>query len=236
MEHPRILVVVPTFNEAANLPELIRRLMALPTRDLCVLIVDDDSPDGTADIAERLGAQHDGRVRVLRHQGRGLGLAYRDGFREALATGARSIAQMDADLSHPPEDLPRMLALLDTADVVVGSRWTPGGETERWSRVRRWLSRSASRYAAFVLGLDVRDTTSGFKCYRREALEALHFDGERSRGFMFQVETAYLCKRAGLRVAEAPIRFEPRRKGASKLGLRTIAEIVWRVPALRLQR
>lgn len=234
---PKVVVVTPTYNEAENLPLLVARLMALNVPGLELLVVDDGSPDGTAQVAERLGAEHGGRVRVLRRARKmGLGSACVAGFTEALRTGAEYVVQMDADLSHAPEAVPAMLARARDADVVVGSRWAPGGGVEAgWGLPRRLLSWGGSQYVRVALGLHVRDTTTGFKCLRREALERLDIRRMRSQGFAFQVEAAWACQRLGLRVIEHPITFGMRAHGRSKMSLRIIAEALWRVLALRMR-
>ncbi len=233
----KVTIVVPTYDEAGNVPELLARVMALGIPDLNVLFVDDASPDGTAEVAEGLAARYAGRVRVLRRSGKlGLGSAYVAGFTDALGSGADRIVEMDADLSHAPEDLPRMIEATESHDVAVGSRWVSGGGADPdWGLARRLLSRGGSTYARAVLGLKVRDTTTGFKCFRREALEGIDLRAIRSQGFAFQVEMAYLCQKKGYRVAEVPIRFAERTEGKSKMSLRIIVEALWRVAVIRLR-
>lgn len=211
--------------------------MALGIPGLRVLFVDDNSPDGTADLAERLGAQYQGRISVLRRPTKmGLGTAYIAGFPRALAGGATHVVEMDADLSHSPEDVPRLLAQMATYDVAVGSRWVKGGGVgEDWGLLRRLVSRGGSRYARFVLGLRVLDVTTGFKCFRREALAGIDFSRIKSQGFAFQVEVAWACQRRGCRVTEIPIRFANRSHGKSKMSLRIFVEAMWRVLAIRLR-
>ena len=235
--HPKITVVVPTYNEAENVPELLRRIMALELPRLEVLFVDDGSPDGTADLAERLSGEYGGRVRVLRRARKlGLGAAYVAGFTEAVQAGADLVVEMDADLSHAPEYLPAMVSMMDRYDVVVGSRWTAGGGVDpSWGLARRLLSRGGSLYAGLVLGLRLADTTTGFKCFRREALERVDLARIRSQGFVFQIEMAYACQRQGLRVAELPIRFASRARGQSKMSLKIVVEALWRVLAIRVR-
>ena len=231
-----VTVVVPTYNEAASFPLLAEALLALPVPGLRLLDVDDDSPDGTGRVADEWAAKSAGRVAVLHRRGaRGLGRAYLDGFRWALANGADAIVQMDADLSHPPADVPRLLERLATCDVAVGSRYTAGGTVDdRWGRGRRALSRSANAYARTLLGLKTRDATAGFKAWRRSALEAVDLARIRSNGYLFQVEMAYVCERLGLRIEEVPIRFAERREGRSKMSLKVKLEAaagivgVWR--------
>ena len=234
-----VWLVMPTYNEAENLELMIAR--ALPALAQAaerphVLVVDDDSPDGTGRIAARLG-ERDERVQVL-HNGakRGLGRAYVTGFEHALAHGADRVIEMDADLSHDVADLPRLVAAADDADLVLGSRYTPGGGILDWGRLRRLLSRVGCWYARTLLQLDVRDLTGGFKCFRREVLETLDLDDVRANGYVFQIELTYRARRAGFRVAEIPILFRDRQRGASKMSAAVALEAVWRVPLLRLRR
>ena len=237
-EAKRTIVVVPTYNEAANLPKLVAAIMGLGIPALEVLFVDDNSPDGTAAIAEGLSEQYAGRVIVLRRlEKQGLGPAYKAGFAEALARGADYVVEMDADLSHAPEYLPLLLAKMPDYDVATGSRWTRGGGAAgSWGMGRRLLSRAAALYARLLLGLRVKDPTTGFKCFRAEALRGLQLDGVRSRGFGFQVEIAYACQHLGYRVAEVPILFRCRYKGQSKMSFKIILEALWRIAAIRLSR
>lgn len=230
-----IIVVVPTFNEAGNLSALADALLALPLPGLRLLVVDDDSPDGTGRLADDLAAAHPGRVDVLhRSAPRGFGLAYKDGFRWALDHGAEVIVQMDADLSHDPSDVPRLVNALSESDVAVGSRYVAGGRIDdRWGPARFALSRSANLLARSILGLNVHDTTSGFKAWRRPALEAVDLGCVRSGGFLFLEEMAYLCRRLGLRVCEVPIYFAERRAGRSKMSLRVKLEAAAGLFALR---
>lgn len=231
----RTLVVVPTYNEAENLPRLVRALFDLGLPELRILVVDDRSPDGTGEVAEALARAHPGRLFVLHREGpRGLGPAYRDGFRFALGTDAEAIIQMDADLSHPPAVIPQMLERMRECHVVVGSRYVAGGRVDpRWGPGRYWLSRWGNLYARLVLGLQVRDATAGFKCWRRDALAGIPLDQVRSTGYIFQVEMAYLTQRLGYRVCEIPIFFEDRRVGRSKMDWRIKLEAALRVWELR---
>jgi dolichol-phosphate mannosyltransferase len=232
----KAVVVVPTYNEARNLPALLEALFGQLIDGLQVLVVDDDSPDGTGRLAEELALRTPGRVEVLHRAGqRGLGLAYVDGFRRALARGADIVAQMDADLSHAPEDVPRLIARLRRCDVAVGSRYVPGGRVEDgWGLGRKTLSRSANVLARSLLGLETRDATSGFKAWRRQTLEAIDLARVHSNGYLFQVEMTYICERLGLRISEMPICFTDRRAGRSKMTLRVKMEAaaglaaVWR--------
>jgi dolichol-phosphate mannosyltransferase len=229
----RPLVIVPTYNERANLVPLLERLLAIP--DLRVLIVDDASPDGTGQIADAYAAANRARVQVLHRTGkRGLGLSYIDGIYVALRTDATHICQMDADLSHNPEDVPRLLHAAEQADFVIGSRYVAGGRIENWPLHRRMLSAFANRYIRAITRLAIRDCTSGFRCWRREALERLPLASIRSDGYAFIVELAWEASRAGLRCAEVPITFVERREGASKLSSGVIMEsaiVPWRLAA-----
>jgi len=229
----RPLVIVPTYNERANLVPLLERLLAIP--DLRVLIVDDASPDGTGQIADGYAAANRARVQVLHRTGkRGLGLSYIDGMYVALRTDATHICQMDADLSHNPADVPRLLQAAEQADFVIGSRYVAGGRIENWPLHRRMLSAFANRYIRAITRLAIRDCTSGFRCWRREALERLPLASIRSDGYAFIVELAWEASRAGLRCTEVPITFVERREGASKLSSGVIMEsaiVPWRLAA-----
>jgi len=215
----KVTAVVPTFNEAGNIAALVRELFSQPLPGLNVLIVDDASSDGTAEIADGLAAEHRGRLSVLHRQGpRGLGRAYVDGFRLALEQESDVIVQMDADFSHAPADVPRLVAALEEADVAVGSRYVEGGRLdETWGAGREALSRWANLYARSILRIRARDATAGFKAWRRSALLAIDVGRVRSNGYIFQVEMAYLSERLGLRVAEVPIYFAERKTGESKM-------------------
>ncbi len=225
------VVVIPSFNEAENIPKLVAALFALQVPNLETLVVDDQSPDGTGEIVEQLTACYTGRLRVLHRTGpRGLGLAYVDGFRLALADGADAIVQMDADFSHSPTDVPRFLSLLKEYEVIVGSRYVVGGQLDKkWEMGRVLLSAWANFYARSILRMKTLDVTAGFKCWRRSALEAIQLDRVRSNGYVFQVEMAYLCEQLGLRVLEVPIYFEDRRIGQSKMSIPVKIEAAWRV-------
>jgi dolichol-phosphate mannosyltransferase len=229
----RPLVIIPTYDERENLPSLIGQLLAIP--DLRILIVDDASPDGTGELADEYAAANRARVQVLHRTGkRGLGLSYIDGMYVALRTDATHICQMDADLSHNPSDVPRLLAAAEQADFVIGSRYVPDGRIENWPLHRRLLSAFANRYIRAITGLTIRDCTSGFRCWRREALEQLPLASIRSDGYAFIVELAWEASRAGLRCAEVPITFVERRQGASKLSGMVIVEsaiVPWRLAA-----
>jgi dolichol-phosphate mannosyltransferase len=228
-------LVLPTYNEASNLEHVVTGALEHLPEFGRVLVVDDASPDGTGELAERLAAQHE-RVSVLhRRRKQGLGPAYVAGFREALAAGAELIAQMDADRSHDPVDLPRLLDATRGADLALGSRYVEGGGVEDWGPLRRAISRGGSVYARAALGLGIHDLTGGFKVFRRAVLEAIDLDSLDSIGYAFQVETTYRAIRAGFRVVEVPITFRDRRVGQSKMSRAIMLEAAWRVPAMRLR-
>jgi len=232
----RLFVVIPTYNESGNLPEITEALFGLPFDDLNLVIVDDNSPDGTGEIADSLAEQYPEHLTVLHRDGKmGLGTAYAEGFQRALSMGAEIIVQMDADFSHSPEYIPEMVKLLDEYDVVVGSRYVQGGGTDRrWSWWRYLLSWWANQvYTRVILGVSVQDATAGFKVMRREVLESIDLTGVVSNGYVFQVEVAYLCHKLGYRVIEIPIYFEDRRIGRSKMDVPVKAEAVWRVWQIR---
>jgi len=231
----KIIQVIPTYNEAGNLPALVSALFSQNLPDLNILIVDDNSPDGTGEVAERLSREHPGRLSALHRQRKeGLGRAYIQGFRTALDLGADVIGMMDADLSHPPACLPEMLAALEGADVVIGSRYIPGGSLdEDWPFWRKALSGFGNAYARTILGLPIRDATGGYRLWRRSAMEAIPFQDSRSNGYVFIVELAYMAKLAGLTFAEVPIYFAERTYGDSKMSLRIQIEAAYRVWQLR---
>jgi len=229
----RPLVLVPTYNERDNLPPLLDALMAI--EGLQVLVLDDNSPDGTADEADALAAASRGRVSVIRRSGpRGLGRSYIDGMAAALRTDATHICQMDADFSHDPAALPQLLAAAADADLVIGSRYIPGGELRNWPARRLVLSRVANWYVRAITRLPVHDCTSGFRCWTRALLARLPLDHIVSDGYAFQVEMAWEARSAGGRIVEVPITFVERREGRSKMSGRVIAESVllpWRLIA-----
>jgi dolichol-phosphate mannosyltransferase len=226
-------LILPTYNEVDNLEGIVEAILAKLPASSQVLIVDDDSPDGTGAIAERLAGREE-RVEVLhRPRKEGLGPAYIAGFRRALAGGAGLVLEMDADFSHDPAYLPRLLDAAERADLVIGSRYVPGGGVGDWGAARRAISRGGSAYSRRVLGLDVRDLTGGFKCFRREVLEAIDLDSVGSRGYAFQVELTYRAIRQGFKVIEVPIVFRDRRVGSSKMDRAIVLEAIWRVPLLR---
>jgi dolichol-phosphate mannosyltransferase len=234
-------LVLPTYNEADNVQAILTRagevLAAAAPEGFRILVVDDGSPDGTGDIADSMAGEHDW-VRVLhRTEKAGIGPAYLAGFAHALGEGAGYVMEMDSDFSHDPADLARLLERARTdADLVLGSRYVPGGGVSDWGRLRQLISEWGSTYARVVLGLKVRDLTGGFKCFRREVLEAIDFQTVRSRGYAFQVELTYRAVQAGFRVAEVPIVFREREKGQSKMSWRIAAEAMWLVPLLRFGR
>jgi dolichol-phosphate mannosyltransferase len=228
----RPLVCLPTYNERENLERMVR---ALGEHGVSVLVIDDSSPDGTGELADRLAQELD-HVDVLhRPRKEGLGPAYLAGFRHALAGGAELILEMDCDFSHDPADVPRLLAAVEEADVAVGSRYVPGGSVRNWGLVRRFVSAGGSFYARVLLGVGVRDLTAGFKCYRRAVLETIDLDAISSLGYAFQIETTYRALRAGFRVVEVPIAFADREHGGSKMSKGIVLEAMWKVPALRLR-
>jgi dolichol-phosphate mannosyltransferase len=232
-------LVVPTYNEADNLEPFVRKVLpqlASAAPEHRVLIVDDSSPDGTGEIADRLAAELDSVEVLHRVEKDGLGRAYAAGFERALAGGAELVMQMDADFSHDPEDVPALIAAAADADLVLGSRYVTGGGVTDWGLMRRLLSRGGSWYARTILGVPVRDLTGGFKCIRREVLERLAFSGLQTAGFGFQVEVTYRAAQAGARVREVPILFRDRQVGASKMSSRIVLEAMWRVLVLRLRR
>jgi dolichol-phosphate mannosyltransferase len=229
-------LVLPTYNEAANIEGIVEAALAKLPRSGRVLVVDDNSPDGTGAIAERL-AESDERLEVLhRPRKEGLGPAYIAGFRRALSAGAGLVLEMDSDFSHDPAYLPRLLDAAGRADVVIGSRYVRGGAVREWSPLRRAISRGGSAYARVALGVGVRDLTGGFKCFRREVLEAIDLDSIKSRGYAFQVEMTYRAIERGFRVVEVPIVFRNRAAGSSKMGGAIVAEAALRVPMLRFRR
>lgn len=229
---PRAVVCLPTYNERENLESMLH---ALGDKGVQVLVIDDNSPDGTGELADRLAAQLD-YVEVLhREHKEGLGPAYLAGFRHALGTGAELVLEMDCDFSHDPADVPRLIATLDEgADLALGSRYVTGGSVGNWGFLRRFVSAGGSWYARVLLGVPVRDLTGGFKCYRRRVLETIDLDAIESKGYAFQIETTYRTLRAGFRVVEIPIHFVDREEGGSKMSKAIVAEAIWKVPALRL--
>ena len=230
----RACVCLPTYDERENLEPMLRTLAGVLGPDDRVLVIDDSSPDGTGELADRLAAELDFVDVLHRPRKEGLGPAYLAGFRRALDTDARLIVEMDCDFSHDPADVTRLLAAADDADVVLGSRYVPGGGVENWGLVRRVISAGGSQYARLLLGVPVRDLTGGFKVFRREVLEAIPLDRVHSRGYAFQIELTYRALRRGFRVAEVPIRFVDREVGGSKMSRAIVLEAIWKVPLLRL--
>ena len=233
---PRACVCLPTYNERENLEPMVRALLERLGPDDRVLVIDDNSPDGTGDLADRLAAEEP-RVAVLHRPAKeGLGPAYLAGFRRALDDGAELVLEMDCDFSHDPDDVPRLIAAADNADLVLGSRYVDGGRIDNWDAWRRFVSRAGSLYAQLLLRAPVRDLTGGFKCYRREVLERIDLGAVTARGYAFQIETTYRALRAGFRVVEVPIAFADREAGSSKMSRSIVLEAIWRVPLLRFRR
>ena len=233
---PRAVVCLPTYNERENLEPMVRALgEALDTSRDGVLVIDDGSPDGTGEIADRLAGEL-GWVSVLhRERKEGIGPAYVAAFRHLFAGDTELILEMDCDFSHDPGDVPRLIAAADDADLVLGSRYVRGGGTENWGQLRRFVSRGGCLYALVLLGVGVRDLTGGFKCFRRGTLEAIDLGALSAHGYAFQIETTYRVLRKRLRVREIPILFVERRAGASKMTSSIVAEAIWKVPLLRLR-
>ena len=230
----RACVCLPTYDERENLEPMLRALRDVLGPDDTVIVIDDNSPDGTGELADRLAAELD-FVEVLHRQRKeGLGPAYLAGFRRALERGAELVVEMDCDFSHDPEDVPRLIEAAGDADLVLGSRYVPGGGVENWGLVRRVVSAGGSLYARVLLGVPVRDLTGGFKCFRRSVLEALDLEAVNSKGYAFQIELTYRALRRGFRVRELPIRFVDREVGGSKMSRRIVLEAIWKVPLLRL--
>ena len=230
----RATICLPTYDERENLEPMIRALAEVLRPGDRVLVIDDRSPDGTGEIADRLAAELEFVGVLHRERKEGLGPAYLAGFRRALAEGAELVLEMDCDFSHDPKDVPRLVAAVeDGADVALGSRYVRGGSVGNWGLLRRIISRGGSIYAQVLIGTRIRDLTGGFKCYRRAVLERIDLDGIASRGYAFQIETTYRALRAGFRVVEVPIRFVDREAGGSKMNRSIVLEAIWKVPALR---
>jgi dolichol-phosphate mannosyltransferase len=231
-------LILPTYNEAENVEAILTAagevLAAASTDGFRILVVDDGSPDGTGRLADAMAERHEWVQVLHRTEKGGIGPAYLAGFDHALEAGAGYVMEMDSDFSHDPADLARLLeAARGGADLVLGSRYVPGGGVADWGPVRRFISEGGSTYARIVLGLDVKDLTGGFKCFRREVLEAISFDEVRSRGYAFQVELTYRAVQAGFKVEEVPITFRDRDLGTSKMSWKIVAEAMWLVPLLR---
>ncbi|WP_425547828.1 polyprenol monophosphomannose synthase [Actinocorallia longicatena] len=224
----RVVVVIPTYNEVENLPLIVARVRAA-TPEADVLVVDDSSPDGTGELADEL-AEKDSQIQVLHRAGKdGLGAAYIAGFQKAIADGYDVMVEMDADGSHRPEELPRLLEALEGADLVIGSRWVKGGKVHNWPRSREALSRGGNAYAGLMLRLKINDATAGYRAFRRSTLEKIGIDEVDSRGYCFQIDMAMRTVRAGLHVVEVPINFVEREIGDSKMSGNIIGEAMWRV-------
>lgn len=224
-------VCIPTYNERENIESIVR---AVGEHGVRVLVIDDNSPDGTGALVDELASKLDYVDVLHRPRKDGLGPAYVAGFRRALAGGATLVVTMDADFSHDPRDVPRLLDAARAADVVLGSRYVPGGNVRNWGLVRRFISAGGSFYARVLLGVGIRDLTGGFKCYRREVLESIDLENIHSRGYAFQIETTYRALQKGFRVVEIPITFADREHGGSKMSRTIVLEAAWKVPALRL--
>ncbi len=227
----KTVIVLPTFNEAENLPRLVAKIFSGPDLGIYLLVMDDNSPDGTGQIADRLVLEYPGRIEVIHRPGKqGLASAYLDGFKYALAHGADAIGMMDSDFSHDPEKLPEMIAALENADLVIGSRYVPGGSVDNdWPLWRKGLSAFGNLYARTILGLPIRDVTTGYRLWRREALASFPFDRILSSGYIFLVELVYIAHCLGFRIQEVPIYFADRKWGKSKMNLRIQAEAAFRV-------
>jgi dolichol-phosphate mannosyltransferase len=231
----RILICLPTYNERENLESMVRSLGDLGLEGLEVLVIDDSSPDGTGEIADRLAAELPWVHVLHRERKEGLGPAYLAGFRRALELDADLVLEMDCDFSHDPADVPRLVEATESADLVLGSRYVSGGGTRNWGFVRRFISRGGSLYAQVLLQLGIRDLTGGFKCYRRVVLETIDLNAISSLGYAFQIETTYRALRAGFRVVEVPITFADREVGGSKMSKAIVLEAIWKVPLLRVR-
>ena len=230
----RAVICLPTYNEIENLEPMLRALGEVLGPDDRVLVIDDNSPDGTGELADRLAAEREGVEVLHRPRKEGLGPAYLAGFRRALELGAELVVEIDCDFSHDPADVPRLVEAAWDADLVLGSRYVPGGGVEDWGAVRRAISAGGSLYARLLLGVPVRDLTGGFKCFRRAVLETIDLDAIHSRGYAFQIELTYRALRRGFRVREIPIRFVDREVGGSKMSRSIVLEAIWKVPLLRL--
>ena len=228
---------MPTYNEAANLERIVRAVAAqldeAKPGEYRIVVVDDNSPDGTGQIADRLAAELDDVEVLHRAEKSGLGSAYRAGFGHALAQGAEFLVEMDADFSHDPAHLPALLAAAQDADLVLGSRYVPGGGVRDWGLLRRMISRGGGTYARVILGVQIHDLTGGYKCIRREVLESIELATVRAEGYVFQIEVTYRALLAGFRVTEVPIVFADRTEGTSKMSSRIALEAMWAVPAMR---
>jgi dolichol-phosphate mannosyltransferase len=229
----RACICLPTYDERENLEPMLLALRSVIGPDDRVLVIDDNSPDGTGELADRLATELPFVDVLHREHKDGLGPAYIAGFHQALAAGAELIVEIDCDFSHDPKDVPRLIAAAANADVVLGSRYVRGGSVRDWGLLRRAISKGASIYTQLLL-MPVKDSTGGFKCFRRQVLERIDLDAITARGYMFQIETTYRARRAGFRVVEIPIAFADRRVGGSKMSRGIVLEAIWKVPALRL--
>jgi dolichol-phosphate mannosyltransferase len=231
----RATVCLPTYDERANIEQMVRALQGVLRDGDRVLVIDDSSPDGTGELADELAGELPFVSVLHRPRKEGLGPAYLAGFRQALAGDAELVLEMDCDFSHDPADVPRLIAAVEAgADLALGSRYVEGGAVRNWGLLRRIVSEGGSFYARVLLGTNVRDLTGGFKCYRRRVLETIDLDAIHSKGYAFQIETTYRALRAGFRVVEVPITFADREVGGSKMSKAIVAEAIWKVPALRL--
>ena len=230
----RAVICLPTYEERENLEPMLRALGKVLGPDDRVLVIDDNSPDGTGELADRLAAELGGIEVLHRPRKEGLGPAYLAGFQRALELGAELVVEIDCDFSHDPADVPRLLDAAGDADLVLGSRYVPGGSVENWGAVRRAISAGGSVYARLLLGVPVRDLTGGFKCFRRAVLETIDLDAIHSKGYAFQIELTYRALRRGFRVREVPIRFVDREVGGSKMSRSIVLEAIWKVPLFRL--
>lgn len=233
----KTIVVTPTYNEAENLPKLVEEILSLNLENLEILIVDDNSPDGTGQIADQLAERYPHQIEVIHRQGKlGLGTAYVTGFTRALEKGAEVIVEMDADLSHPPESIPKLLEKVEDYDVVIGSRYISEGRVDPdlplW---RGFLSKVGNSYVRLITGLKVHDATSGFRCFKREVLQGIDLRRVRSTNYAFQIEMAYTCQRKGYRLVEVPIAFRARSRGKSKISWIIVWEALWRAWEIRLR-
>ena len=234
---PGAWLILPTYNEAENIGPIVRAARARLRAGDHILVVDDNSPDGTGALADQLAQEIDGLEVMHRPGKQGLGRAYLAGFQHALDGGADLVIEMDSDFSHDPADLPRLIATAEEdADLVLGSRYVPGGSVTDWGLLRKLISRGGSWYARVVLGVKIRDLTGGFKCFRRSVLESLDLNAVHADGYGFQIELTYRTIKAGFRVVEIPIVFRDRRVGESKMNARIALEAVWKVPALRRRK
>ena len=231
----KITIIMPTYNEAENLPDLVEKIISLQNSDISLLFIDDDSPDGTGQVAEDLGKKYPGRIQVIHREGKlGLGSAYILGFRTVLESDVDAVGQMDSDFSHPPEKIPEMIAALEDADMVLGSRYIEGGAVDKdWPFWRKGLSAWGNFYARTILGMPIRDVTTGFRLWRRETLQAMPLERILSGGYVFLVEMAYLTHKMGYKLGEVPIYFADRKWGQSKMNFRIQMEAAIRVWQVR---